>query len=191
MGISDVLPTQYRLLGLLVLTLLVAAVSATGGWAVQGYRLGERLQEQGREHEQRLAATELQHRAALAEIARAAAAQQQAEQDKRLVLEQRLQAQDETNHGKLTDAQNSASRLRDRLATTELRLSVLLDSGAAGGACGVPAATSAGGLVHGGARAELDPAHAQRIVAITSDGDEGLIALRACQEYARAVSTRK
>lgn len=190
MGISDVLPAQYRLLGLLALTLLVAAVSAAGGWTVQGYRLGERLQEQGREHERRLAATELQQRAALAEIARAAAAQQQAEQDKRQVLEQRLQAQDETNHGKLTDAQNNASRLRDRLATTELRLSVLLDAGAAGGACGVPAATAAGGLVHGGPRAELDSAHAQRIVAITSDGDEGLIALKACQEYARGISGR-
>lgn len=32
-----------------------------------------------------------------------------------------------------------------------------------------------------GARAQLDPAHAQRTIRITSDGDAGLIALAACQ----------
>lgn len=187
MGISDLLPAQYRLLAILALALVMAALGA----AVQGYRLGERLEGQGKDYEIRLAEVQQQHSGAMAEIARAAAAQQRAEQDKRQVLEQHLQALDETNHGKLIDAQNSASRLRDRLATTELRLSVLLDAGAAGGTCGVPAATGAGGLVHGGARAELDPAHAQRIVAITGDGDAGLIALKACQDYARAVSARK
>jgi hypothetical protein len=31
--------------------------------------------------------------------------------------------------------------------------------------------------------ARLDPAHAQRIAAITDAGDEGLIALAACQAY--------
>jgi hypothetical protein len=44
-------------------------------------------------------------------------------------------------------------------------------------------------VVHGTHRAELDPAHAQRIVDITGDGDRGLIALRACQDYARGVTT--
>jgi hypothetical protein len=43
-------------------------------------------------------------------------------------------------------------------------------------------------VVHGGARARLDPAHAQRIIAITDTGDRGLIALQACQAYARGVS---
>ncbi|MGY2173416.1 lysis protein, partial [Pseudomonas gingeri] len=37
-------------------------------------------------------------------------------------------------------------------------------------------------------RARLDPAHAQRIIAITDDGDRALIALKACQAYAGAVS---
>ncbi|MBH3429402.1 hypothetical protein [Pseudomonas alkylphenolica] len=36
-------------------------------------------------------------------------------------------------------------------------------------------------------RAQLDPAHARRIVAITDAGDQGLIALRACQAYVRAL----
>ena len=33
-----------------------------------------------------------------------------------------------------------------------------------------------------------DPAHAQRIIGITDAGDQGLIALAACQAYAREVS---
>ncbi|MFP3500120.1 lysis protein, partial [Pseudomonas sp. SIMBA_059] len=32
------------------------------------------------------------------------------------------------------------------------------------------------------------PAHAQRIIAITDDGDRGLIALQACQAYVREVT---
>lgn len=45
-----------------------------------------------------------------------------------------------------------------------------------------------GGVVHGGARAQRDPAHAQRIIAITDEGDRGMIALAACQAYVRGVS---
>lgn len=37
-------------------------------------------------------------------------------------------------------------------------------------------------------RARSPPAHAQRIVAITGDGDEGLRALQACQGYVREVT---
>jgi hypothetical protein len=51
----------------------------------------------------------------------------------------------------------------------------------------VPAATGAGGVVHGVVRADLDPAHAQRIIAITDNGDRGLIALQACQAYVMAL----
>ena len=36
-------------------------------------------------------------------------------------------------------------------------------------------------------RARLDPAHAQRIIAITDDADNAVIALRACQAYVRAI----
>ena len=46
---------------------------------------------------------------------------------------------------------------------------------------------SAAGVVHAARRAQLDPAHAQRIIAITGDGDNAVIALRACQAYVRAV----
>lgn len=43
-------------------------------------------------------------------------------------------------------------------------------------------------MVHATRRTQLDPAHAQRIIAITDDGDNGLIALRACQAYVRAIN---
>lgn len=110
------------------------------------------------------------------------------EQAKRQALEARLQASKETHFQELTDAQHIQARLRDRLATADLRLSVLLAAPAAAtGGGGVPAAAGTGSVVHAAGRAQLDPAHAQRIVGITDDGDRGLIALKACQAYVRAI----
>ncbi|WP_052676500.1 lysis system i-spanin subunit Rz [Pseudomonas sp. 2(2015)] len=108
---------------------------------------------------------------------------QGAEQARRRALEDRLQANDKIHHQELTNAQATQARLRDRLATSDLRLSVLLATPSQGSGCGVSATTGPGGVVHGATRAELDPAAAQRIVAITDAGDQGLIALRACQAY--------
>ncbi|WP_375741625.1 lysis protein [Pseudomonas boanensis] len=161
-------------------------------WTAQGWRLGRQLAEQGRAHAIELAKRDKLYTDTLAEISRAAAKAARDEQDKRLKLEHQLQADDETNHRILTDAQKANARLRDQLATADLRLSVLLDAtdAAAGRGCGVPAAAGTGSVVDGAPRARLDPAHAQRIVGITSDGDQGLIALKACQDYARQVSAR-
>jgi hypothetical protein len=39
------------------------------------------------------------------------------------------------------------------------------------------------------ARARLDPAHAQRIIVITDDGNQGLIVLRACHAYVSELLT--
>lgn len=111
---------------------------------------------------------------------------QEAEQARRRTLEDQLQANDKTYHQELTDAQANQARLRDRLATSDLRLSVLL--AAPGGSSGLSAATATGGVVHGATRGELDPAAAQRVVAITGDGDEGLKALQACQAYVLEVT---
>ena len=157
-----------------VLALLLLTAGAT--WKVQDWRYGQKLAEQAGLHKDDLT-----------DITNAAAAQVRADQDKRLVLEQRLAASDQTHHEALTNAQKDQARLRDRLATSDLRLSVLLAEDSAVG-CSVPAGTSAGGVVHGGARARLDPAHAQRIIGITGDGDQGLIALAACQAYVKEVS---
>lgn len=153
-----------------VLVLVLLAVGAT--WKVQDWRYGERLAEQARLHQ-----------SDLAQISGAAASQARAEQDKRLALEQRLAASEQTHFKELSDAQTNQARLRDRLATSDLRLSVLLKDSAS---CNSgPAATGPGGVVHGARRAQLDPAHAQRIIGITDEGDRGLIALAACQAYVR------
>ena len=157
--------------------LLLVLATAAGTWQVQDWRYGKQLAEQAGLHQDDLTA-----------ISNAAAAQVLADQDKRLALEQRLSASDETHHKELTDVQNNQARLRDRLATSDLRLSVLIDAADPAGGCAVPAGAQAGGVVHGGTRARLDPAHAQRIIGITDAGDQGLIALAACQAYAREVS---
>ncbi|UVL27065.1 lysis protein [Pseudomonas donghuensis] len=112
---------------------------------------------------------------------------QGAEQARRRALEDQLQANDKTHHQELTNAQAIQARLRDRLATSDLRLSVLLAAPGAGSGCGLPATTGAGGVVHGVPRGELDSAAAQRIVAITDAGDQGLIALQACQGFVRTL----
>jgi hypothetical protein len=165
-------PAAWKLSGVLVLMLLTAG----GVWQVQDWRYGKQLAEQAGLHQDDLIA-----------ISNAAAAQVRADQDKRLALEQRLSASEQNHYRKLSDAQKDQDRLRDRLATSDLRLSVLLAEDSTGG-CSVPATSGAGGVVHGRARAQLDPAHAQRIVAITDAGDQGLIALAACQTYVREIT---
>lgn len=91
---------------------------------------------------------------------------------------QRLLAQLDTEHTKaLTDAQTTNNQLRTAVATGARRLSVKATCPA------VRTAGTTAGLDHAEARAELDPATAERIVAIANDGDEGLIALRAAQDY--------
>ncbi|MHC8343360.1 lysis protein [Pseudomonas sp. RT6P73] len=163
----------WKVAGALALV-LVGAISA---WKVQGWRYRAQLTEQSRLHTD-----------TLNQLAMLGSAAQKAEQDKRLALEQRLWASDQSHHETLTNAQKDQARLRDRLATSDLRLSVLLDQGSAG-RCSVPATAGAGGVVHGAVRAELDPAHAQRIIAITDEGNRGLIALAACQAYVNALNS--
>ncbi len=168
---------MQKLVALLVLIAALMGGSAVGTWKVQDWRYGKQLAEQARLHQDDLTA-----------ISSVAATQARTEQEKRLTLEQRLSVSDQTHHEALTNAQKDQARLRDRLATSDLRLSVLLDATDPAGGCSVPAGTETVGLVHGGTRARLDPAHAQRIVAITDAGDQGLIALAACQAYVREVN---
>ena len=161
---------------ILCAVLMALAIGFGGAWQVQDWRLGERLAEQAGQFEKELAA-----------ISNKASAQAQAEQGKRLALEQQLAGQDQQHSKELSDAQRNQARLRDRLATADVRLSVLLAEDSASG-CNVPATPGAVGVVHADRRAQLDPAHAQRIVAITDDGDNAIIALRACQAYVRAIA---
>ena len=167
------MPISWRVIGLLLLA--VGAFAAA--WQFQDWRYGRQLAEQSRLNTETFNQQNL-----------AAASAQQAEQDKRLALEQRLAASEQTHFRALSDAQRDQDRLRDRLATADVRLSVLLDAGDVAQGCNLPATAGAGGVDHATVRARLDPAHAQRIVAITDEGDRGLIALQACQAYVRALA---
>jgi hypothetical protein len=162
--------------GLIAALVLGLALGAWAAWAWQANHYGKQLAEQadayGRDREQ----------AAVAVID-----WQESQQVERRALEDRLQANDQTHYKELRDAQTSQARLRDQLATADVRLSVLL-AAVPSGRGGVSTATGADSVVHGGARAELDPATSQRIVAIAGDGDQGLIALAACQAYVRAMT---
>ena len=162
--------------GLLLVSLALMAGSAWAAWVWQANAYGRQL-----------AAKEATHQTALTHLANANSAQILAEQGKRFALEQWLAASDQFHYRALTDEKTKQTRLRDRLATADLRLSIQLDATAATGCAGVQATTGTGVLVHGTARAQLDPAHAQRIIGITGDGDQGLIALQACQGYVKKV----
>ncbi|MGE8409502.1 MAG: lysis protein [Pseudomonas sp.] len=168
-ALSWSLPALALLLGL--------GLGGSAAWQWQANRYGAQLADQssayGRERES----------AALAVID-----WQQSEQTRRQALETRLQASDENHQKEMTDARQTQARLRDRLATADLRLSVLVAEPAAGSCGGLPTTAGTGRVDYGTARAELDPTHAQRIVGIVGDGDQGLIALRACQAYVRGIA---
>ena len=159
--------------GVLLIILALMAGSAWAAWTWQANAYG-----------QQLAAQEVAHQTERTHLANANSTQILAEQGKRLALEQWLAASDQSHYRALTDEKTKQARLLNRLANADLRLSVQLDATATG--CdAVQATTGAGGVVYGAHRAQLDPAHAQRIIGITSDGDQGLIALQACQAYAK------
>ena len=161
--------------GVLMIILVLMAGSAWASWEWQANAYG-----------QRLAAQEAAHQTERTNLANTNSALILVEQGNRLALEQWLAASDQSHYRALTDEKTKQARLLDRLATADLRLSVQLDA-ATTDCDAVPATTRTGGVVHGAYRAQLDPAHAQRIIGITSDGDQGLIALQACQAYAKEV----
>ena len=168
--------SQGRGLGFAVLVAMAIACFST--WKVDAWRYGKQLADMRAAHQ-----TERTN------LANANSEQILAEQGKRLALEQWLAASDQFHYRVLTDEKTKQARLRDRLATADLRLSVQLDA-AATGCDAVQTATSTFGLVYGAHRAQLDPAHAQRIIGITSDGDQGLIALQACQVFIRGITQK-
>ncbi|MBZ3661994.1 lysis system i-spanin subunit Rz [Pseudomonas monteilii] len=177
----------------LVAVALLLAASAGGAraaWVWQANAYKAQLALQADDFGKQLAEKDRTHGLEREKAAAAALDQLAEQQQARRALENRLQVQAQKHWKEMEDAQETQARLRDRLATSDLRLSVLVDAGALGGSgCdgGVREAAGTGGVVPGAVRAQLDRAHAQRIVAITDEGDRGLIALQACQAYVREV----
>lgn len=165
----------YRQVFVVALLVILTGGSAALAWQIQAWRYGRQLEAQARLQ------AEARDQSSLALVE-----QQRTDQARRLALEQRLQASEQQHYQELSDVQRDQARLRDRLATADVRLSVLIDR-SDGPDAALPASTGAGGLDHGAPRARLDPAHARRIIAITDDGDRALITLQACQAYVRGL----
>lgn len=183
------MPLNWRIALLAVAVGLYAGGRAAWVWQASEY--GKQLAEQAAGYVQQLADKDRAHGREREEAAAAALEQLAAQKSQRQALEDRLQEQGKTHWKEMNDAQQTQARLRDRLATADLRLSVLVDAGAfatPSGDGGMREAAGTGGVVHATVRARLDPAHAQRIIGITDTGDRGLIALQACQAYVREVT---
>ena len=103
--------------GLLLIILALMAGSAWAAWEWQANAYG-----------QQLATKEAAHQTERTNLANANSAQILAEQGKRIALEQWLAASDQVHYRALSDEQTKQARLRDRLATADLRLSVQLDA---------------------------------------------------------------
>ncbi|MEH6412836.1 lysis system i-spanin subunit Rz [Pseudomonas sp. CGJS7] len=166
-------------------------IGGRGAWVWQSNDYGKRLSDQAASYVKQLADKDRAHGREREEAAAAALEQLTEQKSQRRALEDRLQEQGKIHWKEMKDAQQTQDRLRDRLATADLRLSVLVDAGAfAAPGCdsGMREAARTGGMDHGAIRFQLDPAHAQRIIGITDDGDRGLIALKTCQAYVREVT---
>ncbi len=159
-----------------LLAVALATFSAGAVWQIQSWRYERQLAVQARLHLQ-----------TLNQLAQVSASAQQKQSEQHFALEQRLYSTEQAQQRVLNDAKQRQARLRDRLATAELRLSVLLDATDSARSNSLSATTASGRMVYGTQRAELDAAHAQRIISITGDGDQGLIALAACQGYVREI----
>lgn len=100
---------------------------------------------------------------------------------------QQLLAQLDTEHTQERERANqNNANLRAAVAAGQRRLSVLTTKCTA-----VRTATTAAGVDDAKARAELDPAAAERIVAIPADGDDAINQLTGLQDYIDRVCLRK
>ena len=160
--------------------LIILALMAGSAWSAWKW--------QANAYSRQLADRDAAYQTERTNLANANSAQVLAEQGKRFALEQWLAASDKAHYRALTDEKTKQARLRDRLATADLRLSVQLNTTSATGCDAVQATASTGGVVYGTRRAQLDSAHAGRIIEITNDGDRGLIFLAACQKYVEGLS---
>lgn len=98
-----------------------------------------------------------------------------------------LQTDAAARYKDLQDAQSQNATLRDSVASGNRSLSIAVKPGTSG-CSAVPKAGTAGPVLHDSNRAVIDPAAANRIVAIVNDGDDAIRKLAACQAYVRTVA---
>ena len=116
--------------GALAALLLGAFIAGNAAWVWQDNAYRTLLAEQAADYGKQLADKDRVHAREREEAAAAALDQMAVQQAARRDLEARLQAQDQAHWKEMNDAQQTQARLRDRLATADLRLSVLVNAGA-------------------------------------------------------------
>lgn len=120
------MPLNWRIALLAVAVGLCAG--GRGAWVWQASDYEKRLADQAADYVQQLADKDRAYGHEREEAA-ATALQQLAEpKSQRKDLEDRLQEQGKTHWKEMNDAQQIQARLRDRLATADLRLSVIVDA---------------------------------------------------------------
>lgn len=80
-------------------------------------------------------------------------------------------------------------RLRDDISSGVYRMSVLTKSSPS--CAGLSKGSASASLDNGSPRAELDPAHAERIIAIPAEGDKAIRQLIGCQQYVKILTGQK
>ncbi|MCG6541902.1 lysis protein [Pseudomonas sp. KSR10] len=101
-------------------------------------------------------------------------------------LQNRISAMDQQRYGELRHAQQEIERLSAAVADGSRRLSVRASCPASAGS--VSASTGTGRVDDGAQRADIHPADAGRIVAITGAADACAVKLSALQDWARSVA---
>ena len=124
--------------GRLVVILTLMAASAWAAWTWQANAYGQRLAQQ-----------ETEHQTVLTDLVNANSALIIEEQGKRLDLEQWLAASDQVHYRALSDDKTKHARLRDRLATADLRPSAILDVTDSARCSAMPATSGPSGMVYG------------------------------------------
>src|SRR5690349_1038033 len=105
MSAFGLISAPYQTVVGVALLVLLAGGSAASAWRIQDWRYAGQLEGQARLHSETLNRLTL-----------AAETQRQAEQDKRVFLEQQLSTSEKNHYRVLSDVQHDQDRLRDRLA---------------------------------------------------------------------------
>ena len=142
----------------------VLLVGGAGGWCLNGWRLGEQIEEMKAEQATALATAE--------KVARETEQKWQA-----TTAQLRTQYEKEKQ-----DAESRINDLRTSVADGSVRLSVATAGGQSGGNAGNGASKT---------RAELDRAVAGALVGIANDGDDAIRALNMCIDQYNAVKGGK
>ncbi|MBH3440554.1 lysis system i-spanin subunit Rz [Pseudomonas luteola] len=136
---------------------------------------------QEKSYQVQLAEKDRVYQSTLMDIAKSSAVQFKKEAERRAALESQLAQVDQQQYGKLTDVKKQNQSLRDRLATAELRLSVLIDNSASGSRAGMSTGSTSTGLDDGAHRAYLQPKVAADLARLADDADQCAIKLRGLQ----------